>query len=141
MQCSYKDVADNAVSWLNVPWRHQGRSRRGIDCVGVVIMLAHELGLSDFDTTAYARSPNGVDFLTGFKKHMDRVAPGEERPGDVVVMRDSVLPCHCGVLVQFRGETHLIHAAARRKKVVIEPFKGGIKAKKIAVFRYRGLVD
>lgn len=112
-----------------------------MDCIGLVIVVANELGLSDFDTHAYGRSPDGVHFLEGFREQMDRVPAGEERAGDVVVLRDQTLPCHCGILVDFRGHVYLIHAAARRKKVVLELFEGDLKARKIAIFRYRDLVD
>jgi len=135
------DVIENALSWQGVPWRHQGRSRSGIDCIGLVITLAHELGLSDFDTHAYNRSPDGVNFLSGFKSHMDRVPPGDEKPGDVVVLRDQTLPCHCGILVWFRNTFYLVHAAAKSRKVVMDLFDGDLKSRKIAIFRYRGLEE
>ena len=141
MPCSRADVIAEAMTWLEVPWRHQGRSRKHVDCVGLVIKVAHELDLSGFDTADYDRRPNGVDFLRGFSDHMDRVKPGVEQGGDVVVMRDDRLPCHCGLLVPFRGRTHLVHAAAKRKKVVIEPFIGDLVARRLAVFCYRGLID
>jgi hypothetical protein len=107
----------------------------------MVIVLAHELGISDFDTDAYNRSPDGVNFMKGFRDHMDRVKPGEERPGDVVVLRDHSLPCHCGILVPFRNTFYLVHAAARSKKVIKEHFTGKLKADRLATFRYRGLED
>jgi hypothetical protein len=104
-------------------------------------MLAHELGLSDFDTHSYNRSPDGVSFMEGFRDHMDRVPPGQERAGDVAVLRDHSLPCHCGVLVWFRNTFYLVHAAARSKKVILEKFDGKLLENRLAIFRYRGLDD
>lgn len=141
MPCNHVDVVKEAWTWRDVPWRHQGRSRMGIDCIGLVIKVAHGLELSSFDTADYDRRPDGVNFLLGFQTHMDRVRPGTERGGDVVVMRDDRLPCHCGILVPFRGSTYLVHAAAKRKKVVVEPFIDKLITRRIAVFRYRGLED
>ena len=141
MPYNHTDVVNEAWTWLDVKWRHQGRSRVGIDCIGLVIKVAHGLELSSFDTADYDRRPDGVNFMSGFQTHMDRVKPGFERDGDVVVMRDERLPCHCGILVPFRGSAHLIHATAKRKKVVIEPFIGELMALRIAIFRYQGLED
>lgn len=104
-------------------------------------MIAHELNLSDFDTDAYNRSPDGVHFMAGFREHMDRVKIGEERSGDVAVLRDHSLPCHCGILIPFRDTFYLMHAAANRKKVWLEHFTGELKSNRLATFRYRGLED
>lgn len=141
MPCNHADVIDEVMTWMDAPWRHQGRSRNNIDCIGLVIKVAHELDLSSFDTADYDRRPDGVDFLAGFREHMTRVLPGAEQGGDVAVLRDDRLPCHCGFLVPFRNSVHFVHASAKRKKVVMEPFIGGLLARRIAIFQYKGLVD
>jgi cell wall-associated NlpC family hydrolase len=41
-----------ARSWLGVPWRHQGRTRQGVDCAGLVVLVGRGLGLDDYDTSA-----------------------------------------------------------------------------------------
>ena len=141
MLYNHADVITETLTWLGVPWRHQGRSRVSVDCVGLVIKIAHELDLSGFDSTTYDRRPNGINFLSSFNEHMDRVKSGTEQHGDVVVMRDDRLPCHCGLLVPFRGADDLVHASAKRKKVVMEPFIGDLVARRLAIFQYRGLID
>lgn len=141
MPCNHADIIEEVMMWEGVPWRHQGRSRIGIDCIGLVIKVAHELDLSGFDTADYDRRPDGVNFLAGFREHMDRVSPGAEQGGDVVVLRDDRLPCHCGLLVPFRNSAYLVHASAKRRKVVMEPFMGDLMARRIAIFQYKGLVD
>ena len=141
MPCSHLNVANQAMTWVSKRWRHQGRTRHGIDCIGLIIMVARELGLSEFDTHAYERSPDGVEFMAGFKEQMDYVRPGRDQQGDVIVLRDQVLPCHCGIFVEYRGVRHVVHAAARHRRVIVQPFVGEFVSNRIAVFSYRGLVD
>ena len=62
-----------ARSWLGVPWRHQGRTRQGVDCAGLVVLVGRELGLADYDTTAYGRRPEGQGFVEHFRAAMDGV--------------------------------------------------------------------
>ena len=48
-----------ARSWLDTPYHHQGRLKGvGVDCIGLIIGVAHALNLSEFDTHDYARIPN-----------------------------------------------------------------------------------
>jgi cell wall-associated NlpC family hydrolase len=50
-------------AWLGVPFRHQGRSRFGVDCIGFPIARLREEGLlpAGFeDRHAYGRVPDGT---------------------------------------------------------------------------------
>ena len=48
-------VVAQARAWLGTPWRHQGRSPRGVDCAGLVVLVARALGLADHDVAGYSR--------------------------------------------------------------------------------------
>jgi cell wall-associated NlpC family hydrolase len=52
-------VIDQARTYLGVPYRHQGRSRLGLDCVGLVIAVASDLQLlpTEFIANNYGRLP------------------------------------------------------------------------------------
>lgn len=55
-------VVRAARAWLGRPWAHQGRDPVvGVDCAGLVICVARELGLVDasFDVQGYGRVPDG----------------------------------------------------------------------------------
>lgn len=46
--------------WLGVPWVHQGRTRHGIDCAGLIVCALGNLGLlppAFPDPIAYTREP------------------------------------------------------------------------------------
>jgi cell wall-associated NlpC family hydrolase len=130
-------IVAEARGWLGVPWRHQGRSRAGIDCVGLVVRVARALGLSDYDHTAYGRRAQGQGFVEHFRANMDGVAIPEAGPGDVLVFADQAYPCHCGFLSARLGHAHLIHAHALRRKVIEEPYAGEWLAKVKFAFRFR----
>jgi cell wall-associated NlpC family hydrolase len=104
---------DEIRSWVGVPWVHQGRNRHGVDCIGLVIASAHALGLTEFDTRAYGRTPMG-DFLVRMcNEHMTRKARAE--PGDVLLMRLSKFPQHFAVLVE---PGRIVHARGEDGRVV-----------------------
>ena len=56
-----------ARSWLGVPWRHQGRTRQGVHCAGLVVLVGRELGLADYDTHAYGRRTRGPGLRPAFQ--------------------------------------------------------------------------
>lgn len=134
-------VVQAARSWLGTPWRHQGRSPRGVDCAGLVVLVARGLGLADQDAVGYGRHAQGLTFLEPFRAAMDGVPPAAARPGDVLLFAEAACPCHCGFLTSLRGIPHLLHAHALRRKVIEEPYTGEWPARMRFVFRFRGLAS
>ncbi len=46
------EVVRVARTWLGTPYHHQGRVKgAGVDCAGLSVGVAKELGLSDVDVT------------------------------------------------------------------------------------------
>lgn len=39
-------VLREARAWVGTPFRHQGRDRRGLDCVGLPLIVLHSLGVA-----------------------------------------------------------------------------------------------
>ncbi len=132
-----ESIVAEARGWLGVPWRHQGRTRCGIDCVGLVVCVARGLDLSDYDSTGYGRRPQGQGFVQHFRDNMDAVPIPDARPGDVLVFADQAYPCHCGFLTERFGQPHLLHAHATRRMVIEEPYAGEWPARVKFAFRFR----
>ena len=130
-------IVTEARTWLGVPWRHQDRSRNGVDCAGLVVQVAKALKLADYDTTAYGRRPQGLGFVAHFQSQMDGVAIPCAQPGDVLVFADRMYPCHCGFLTEKLDRPHLLHAHATRRQVIEEPYAGEWPAKVKFAFRFR----
>lgn len=135
-------VVDKAREYLNTPYLHQGRLKgQGVDCIGLVICVAHELGLSDFDCADYARTPNKEMLLTLSQEQMKRIDAIEAKPGDVALFRILKQPQHFGILGNYYRDNalSLIHAYSSVGKVVETYFSPQWGARAIAYFRLPGV--
>ena len=123
-----------ARSWLGVPWVHQGRNRWGVDCIGLVICVARDLGLTDYDVRGYGRSPMG-DFM---RRECDRLMSPvrEAEPGDVMILRFSSMPQH----VLIRSDRGVIHAWAPARRVVEVEYPRAWRSRVVASYRVPGVV-
>jgi len=129
-----------ARRWLGTPFRHQGRTGDGLDCVGLLVVIARGLDLPHHDVTGYTRRAEGMGFLDHFHAHLVEIAPGIARAGDVLVFVETAYPCHTGLMSSHRGAAHLIHAHALRGRVIEEPFAGGCADKLRFAFRFPQLM-
>lgn len=137
---SRDDVIAETRTWLEVPWVHQGRSRQGIDCAGLVVVVSRALSLADHDEVGYQRRPNGYNFMRPFCEHMDRKSIADMAPGDVMLFRDGAFPCHVAILSWRLDHMTIIHAHATRKKVLEEPIEqGDWLDRSVACFAFRGI--
>ena len=93
MTVTRADVVRVARSYVGVRWRHQGRTRAGIDCIGLVIAVAHDLGLTDYDFTGYGRVPDGKALRATMCEQMDLLST-EPQLGDVLLLRFDRNPLH-----------------------------------------------
>jgi cell wall-associated NlpC family hydrolase len=132
-----KEIISEARSWIDTPYQHQGRLKgAGVDCVGVVIKVAHELGMSKWDITNYSPSPSNGLLLSEARKHMDEIAPTDARPGDWLVMKFHTEPQHLMLLTEPDLVLHAYAGAGRCIEVnLIQPVKNRI----VTALRYRGI--
>lgn len=134
-----QQVVDEARTWLDVPWKHQGRLRTGVDCAGVIIKTAQAVGYSEFDITDYTRNAQLHRLLSYFDEHMDYVNPKDAAPADVGIFRDSAYPCHVGIFSEKNGMLHVIHGHAKRGKVIEEPYELDLKSRIVRAYKFRGI--
>lgn len=122
-------------SWLGVPWRHLGRSRHGVDCIGLVILAAAEAGMPIADPAPYARQPQETALLRGVLAHGRRVP--EARAGDVLVFRMGLFGGHVGIATvhPLYGVPAVLHAYAPHRKVVEQRMDAELRAAMLAVIR------
>jgi cell wall-associated NlpC family hydrolase len=133
MMVTRADVIAEARRWKETRWHHQGRNSAGIDCIGLVIMVSHALGLSDFDITDYARQPDPKMMRGLLAAHMDPIAKPE--PGDVLLMRFEKEPQHVAILT----DIGIIHAYAQARKVVEHRLDSLWRSRIVGAYRYKGL--
>lgn len=110
-----------ARTYTGVRWHHQGRSRAGIDCLGLLICVAHDLKLTEFDVSGYGLHPNG-DLSAGLHEQCIAQPPGTlPSPGLVAEMRFDAEPQHVALIVPyFGGGAGLLHAMSQFPRRVVE---------------------
>jgi NlpC/P60 family putative phage cell wall peptidase len=130
------DIVQEARTWLGTPYHHQGRVRSaGVDCIGVVIGVAHALGLSEFDTRDYGRIPNGNMMRAMLMQHLDSVPLWEHQAGDIGLFTFVKEPQHVGIFT----ENGILHAYADAKQCVEHGFIKPWPQRLVAVFRFKGV--
>lgn len=103
-----KDIYLAARKLIGTPYIHQGRKRGiGVDCIGVPIWIAKELGLGDFNKFNYPRLPDG-----SMQARISEVCSDcLMEPGVLLVFRISSVAQHCGIVSELQdGRYGLIHA-------------------------------
>ncbi len=100
-----------ARAYLGVPFAHQGRSRHGLDCIGLLVLAARDAGAIIEDRLDYPRDPNGL-LPVELARQFDAVA--EHQPGDIMLMRFAGEPQHLALCA---GDT-ILHSYASIGHVV-----------------------
>lgn len=104
---------------MGVRWRHQGRNRMGVDCVGLVICSLADIGVVVPDMQGYRRTPDPI-FVEHIRNNSEPAA--SLLPGTLGIFRDGTQPCHVGIFSTMHGQLSLIHAYAGTGKVMEEVF-------------------
>lgn len=126
-----EQIVEAARAYLGVRWRHQGRTAQGMDCLGLIVAVARDLGLPHVDQTDYSRQPDGVRLRQELEAQMDRVETFQ--PGDVLMMRFDLNPQHVA-LVTDRG---IIHSYAQARRVVEHGMDDLWRKRVISAYRFR----
>jgi cell wall-associated NlpC family hydrolase len=112
-----------ARSYLGVPFKHRGRSARGIDCVGLVAVALAAVGRQIADEKAYGRDPVRDGLRDRLIAHLGSPVT-DYQPGDVLLLRWHMAgPVHLFNHVAIAtdcpyGGLNMIHALAQNKAVV-----------------------
>lgn len=119
---SRADIVEEARTWLGTSWRHQGRLKgSGVDCAGLIVGVAKDLGIEVSDYTSYSPEPLRDSLRTECSKRLVAIRPADAKEGDVLLFSFVEWPGHLGILLrssysaEFGG---LIHAYAPMAKVV-----------------------
>lgn len=117
---SRAEVVECARSYLGTPWHHQARVKgTGVDCAGLLICVARELGLADVRMENYSRYPDGtLDAVCS--QYMLRISASAALPGDVLTFTFEKVPQHLGIVAEWAGQLTVIHAYAGDPRKVVE---------------------
>lgn len=134
--CDRQDIINEALKWKDVPWKHQGRTRSGIDCAGLIVLVGNTLNLINYDYMSYTRHTNQDKFLQHFRMVLKEKPLHQRLPGDVLLFRDGVQSCHSAIYAPIFNGPGIIHAYAGRRKVVHEPMTEDVRVKMTYCFQY-----
>lgn len=122
-----QQVVDKAREYLGTPHIHHGRLKGiGIDCAGLLICIARELGISekDFNNTNYSPINNGSELLSEVLGKCHEIPNEDGRPADVVIMEVFRHPQHCGLLTDV-GIIHSFNSVIEH--IIDGPWQGRIR--------------
>lgn len=121
-------VVDAARNWLNVPFAHQGRSRQGVDCLGLLVMVASDLHLRfddqpphALDDTHYGHRPCTKTLLRGLASCLRPIREKNDMNiGDILVLNVESRPQHLAIIGDYPKPEcfSMIHAYAPSRKVI-----------------------
>lgn len=125
-------VVRAARGWIGTCYHHQGRVKAtashagGVDCLGLLVGVAAELGLkgpdgtllASFDRADYPLEPSGEALCNMLKSLLTEGDISHIRPGDIAVMEIGGIPRHLGIVTDMPEGLGLIHAFAPVGKVV-----------------------
>lgn len=97
-------LVEAARAYLGVPWRHQGRSRMGLDCAGLIVLACQDCGIPVVDLKAYTRHPWRDGLVRSLEANFGRVDEPAQ-PGDILLFRYTREPQHLAIATD-RGIIH-----------------------------------
>ncbi len=101
---------------------HQGRTRAGIDCIGLLIEVGKALGKPVLDLQGYSRWPDGTELkrMMGENPSVQELPQAQMQESDVLLfwITHKGYPQHTGILGQ-RGRS-LLHTHQGAGKVLEE---------------------
>lgn len=136
------DKADDIVSVANdfvgTRYRHQGRSKVGLDCAGLIIATAKACGISNFDTTSYSNRPNAAEFTREMiRAGCTQLPLAKLEHGDLLRLNTAGWPVHIAVYeVDDKGKEWYIHAYLPHKKVSRDPVTADVRARISSAWRF-----
>lgn len=131
------EIAAAALSLVGTPFHAQGRQAGvGVDCVGVVVVVARMCGLTVEDRAAYPMNPNG-EMPGELDARLTRVY-GEPQEGDVLMMQMKGMTSPHHVAIALSGN-RIVHAHNRAGKCVEQTYTRFWQSAVRAVYRFPGI--
>lgn len=144
-----EEIVAAARQYIGTPFQDKGRRLgQGLDCVGLVLCVAHDLGAVSKTGVAltrdlyndYTAQPVGNFVHLKCHEHLIAKAVTDMRAGDVVTMALPSAPCHVGFIGDSPNGLTLIHAySGGGKKCFEQLIDHAWKRRIVGCFRFPGV--
>ena len=134
-------VVEIAREYIGTPYIHQARVKgHGIDCAGLLICVAKELGVcpADYDSNEYAWLTDGAQLISELEKWCSRIANGQLEPGDIAVFDVIGSPQHAAFIGDHPTGLSMIHAYPVAGEVIEHRFDERWKGRLLSRWRLNG---
>lgn len=138
---STDEIVAQARSLVGVPWRHQGRTQRGVDCIGLIVLAfkgagidwAKVVGTADKHNYGRGAQPELLNLIRMFGDPIQQ--PIE---GCLILMKFAAdhYPRHVGIY----SKGNIIHADARAGRVVEHGYRGVWKRCQHSLWKMPGVI-
>jgi cell wall-associated NlpC family hydrolase len=111
------ELLEDVRSWEGVRFRHQGRTKSGVDCIGIFVCLLRDRNElpTDFQQAAvYGRAPNTSEFIDTIRRYCTPIDKVEDACLVAFKWPGAKYPSHAGVI----DGGNMIHAYERVGRVV-----------------------
>lgn len=132
------DVVAEARKLLGTPYHHQGRVLgHGVDCYGVIEMVARSLGIDVPNGITYSRIPDELELIRNMDQYAIQVPVSEAGVGDIVLIPFLHKIRHMAILT----DMGILHAYEPRGMVVEHAVDDRWRKQFRRAYRYPGVID
>jgi cell wall-associated NlpC family hydrolase len=122
-----------ARKYINTPFRHQGRDKNGLDCIGIIVVPLNNIGFFKYDNVNYRRYGLGGEIIEVLQKYCYEISKYSELEAGDILMFSKGKSQHLAI---YTGSS-IIHANNSVGKVtehILDDYWMSMVSK---VFRYR----
>ena len=134
-----ENIIETARKYIGYAYLHQGRGEnKAVDCVGLPVCIAKELGYEVIDAVNYRRVPSATQIREILKMNCDEIKVPDAKRGDIFLMRlGGLKPRHTAIYFD-EQDRMLLHASANG--VRLEPLSNFPPEWFVSAFRLRGVI-
>lgn len=130
------DFLAAARSYAGIPFYHAGRTRNGLDCVGLLLVAARDAFGLTYQPGGYpADWVDPIRLAEEIERFCDSVEWGDIEDGDIGLFSIAGNAQHVAILSRSGG---MIHAYQSAGKVVEHPLDHHWRKRLVRVYRVRG---
>lgn len=126
-----------AYRLIGTPYRYRGRSKRGVDCVGLVSLALLEATGKELSLPAYSETPTSNEVFASLASYADRIKGEDAKPGDLLLMSWAGRSTHFGIYTGYS----IIHVSRIAGKVVERDAQKARQYNGVGFYRLKALEE